>query len=155
MNRIFFLIIVLSIGLTSGYYFIVFAGQISAWAIDILIFSGNILKKYEMLWMLGFVMKIQNLMTLILAAVPIFFISGLFLIYFIKNNILSLKNIKIISSIGLMILPLWTNAIPFLCNGWYINLLMTIGVPLFMNLFYINKISSIINAPNKNVKRDL
>jgi hypothetical protein len=150
MNKIFLSIIIFLIGLVSGYCFIILAGYSSSWATDLLIISGKILKKYEMLYMLGTVIKIQSFITSVLAAIPVFLISGLLLIYFIKNNTINIKSIKWISSIGLIIFPVLASGIPSLSNGWYFEALMILIIPLLMNLFYINKISSIINAPNKN-----
>jgi len=147
MNKILLSLIILLVGLLSGYCFIIFAGYTSAWTIDLIIMSGNILKKYELLCLLETAMGIKELIIVTLTAIPIFSISSLFLVYFIKND---LKLIKWFSSIGLIVFPAFSSGLPSILEGWFFTALVIIGVPLLVNLFFINKISSIINAPNKN-----
>lgn len=149
MYKIFLSIIIFLIGLASGYYFIILAGYTASWSLDLLIISGKILKRYEMLYMLGSVMKIQSLITVVLAAIPVFLIYGLFLSYFIKKEI---KYIKSLSSIGLVILPAWASGIPSIYDGMFFHGFIVLAIPLLINLFFINKLSSIVNTSEKSVE---
>ena len=149
MNKILLTLIIFSIGLLSGYCFIIFAGYTSAWSTELLIISANILKKYELLYLLRTVMGVKELIIITLTALPIFSLSSLFLLYFIKNN---LKLVKWFSSIGVIVFPTLASGLPSILEGWYFTALVIIGVPLLVNLFFINKVSSIINTSNKNEK---
>jgi len=61
MNKILLSLIILLVGLLSGYCFIIFAGYTSAWSVELLIIAGNILKKYELLCLLRTVRGRNNL----------------------------------------------------------------------------------------------
>jgi len=147
MNKALLSIIIFSVGLLSGYLFIIFAGYTSYWTVELLIIIGKILKQYELLCLLETIIGIKELIVLTLTAIPIFSISSLFLVYFIKSD---LRLIKWISSLGLVAFPAFASGLPFILEGWFFSTLAILGVPLLVNLFFINKVSSIINAPNKN-----
>ena len=147
MNKIIFSIIIFLIGIASGYCFIVFAGYTSYWTVDIMIFIVKTLKSHDLLDIASFVLGIKELILLLLTAIPIYLIFGLLLTYFIKQDI---KLVKWFSSIGLVIFLLWAHAIAALCSEMFSSAITILAVPLFVNLFFINKISNRLDTPNKN-----
>jgi hypothetical protein len=147
MNKTLLTMIIFSVGVLSGYCFIVFAGYTSSWTIDLSVIFADVLKKYDLLCLLKIVMAIKELIIVTLTAIPIFSISSLFLVYFIKTD---LKLIKWASSLGVVIIPAFTSGFPSILEGWFFIALVIVIVPLLVNLFFIDKISSIINASNKN-----
>jgi len=147
MKKVFTLSIVFLIGLLSGYCFIVFAGYTASWTHNLIVITANILKEYQLSYMLEIVDGVTNFILLIFTAIPVFFISGLLLAYYFKHNI---RTAKWDSSLGLLILPFLFAGFPALYHFRLFDAFSVLAVPLFMNLLFINKISSIINAPNKN-----
>ena len=147
MNRIFFSIIILLVGLASGYYFIILAGYMAYWTSDLPVIIVQILKRYDILDMIYLMDAIRESILLFITAIPVFITSGLLFIYFIKNNI---PFIKLLSSIGIIIIPIRASAFYSLCDGQLVSTFLILAIPLLVNLLVINKISSIINAPNKN-----
>jgi hypothetical protein len=144
MNKTLLTMIIFSVGLLSGYCFMIFAGYTSSWTIDLSVIFADVLKKYDLLYLLKIVMGIKELIIVTLTAIPIFSISSLFLVYFIKTD---LKLIKWASSLGVVIIPAFASALPSILEGWlFFAALVIVTVPLLVNLFFINKISSILKA---------
>ncbi len=132
MNKILLSIIIFLVGLISGYSFIIFAGYTAYWTGDLVVIFANILKKYEMLYLLGVVMGVKEVITLILTAIPIFLISSFLLTYFIKTN---LKLMKWLSSLGLVIIPIFASII---YKTSFFTVVIIVSVPLLVNLFFIS-----------------
>jgi len=151
MNKIYFSVIAFLIGLASGYFFIIFAGYTSYWTGGLIVTIAKVLKEYEMLYMMYIISSIKDILLLLSTAIPIFLTSGLLLIYFIKIDI---KLTKWLSSIGLLIIPAWASGIPTIYGGMLFDAFILLAILLLVNLFFINKISNIINAPNKNEERN-
>jgi ABC-type dipeptide/oligopeptide/nickel transport system permease subunit len=147
MNKIFSSIIIFLIGLISGYIFLILAGYVSWWTDSLLVAIANILKDYGMIYMLGVIDGLKNLILLIFAAIPVFLLSGWVLTYFFRNNI---GIVKWISSIGILIFLIVFAAYPSLYNGRFFDAFAVLVVPLSINLFLIGKISEIERSSNND-----
>ena len=146
MNKIFSSIIIFLIGLASGYFFIIFAGYTAYWSSGLITGVVNILKEYEILYMVYLISGIVDSLVLLLTAIPIFLISGLLLVYFIKRD---RKFVRLFSSIGLLIIPAWSSGIPSIYCSMYFNAFIVLAIPLLVNLFFISKTSNIIDTPKR------
>jgi len=149
MNKVFLSIIIFLVGVLCGYSVLIFLGFISSLSVDLLIISAKILKENEMICLLSTVIVVQEIIVIGLVSIPIFAISSLWLTYFIKNN---LKLIKWFSSLGLVFIFLFSFSTdtPYPFSLFIIMMKLTLVVPLLVNIFLINKISSFLKGLNKN-----
>ncbi len=147
MNKIFSSIIIFLIGLISGYIFLILAGYVSWWTDSLVVALANILKDYEMIYMLGVINELKNLILLIFVAIPVFLLSGWVLMYFFRNNI---GIVKWISSIGILIFLIVFAVFPSLYHGRFFDAFTVLVVPLSINLFLIGKISKIDRSSNND-----